>query len=114
MALSTTRWTRLAGGLAGATLAIGMLAGCSSDPKPAPATVTVQSDNGGDTPMMDNPNGDGSKVPCEGSVCHNPNHGAGNDPAENGGTVMENPNGDGQSVPCEGTVCTNPNHGAGG
>lgn len=64
-------------------------------------------------PMMPNPNGDGSMVPCEGTICTNPNHGAGDDPDENGGAVMPNPNGDGSDVPCEGTICTNPNHGAG-
>ena len=64
-------------------------------------------------PMMPNPNGDGSMVPCEGTICTNPNHGAGEDPADNGGAEMPNPNGDGSAVPCEGTICTNPNHGAG-
>ena len=54
-----------------------------------------------------------SGTPCEGTVCTNPNHGGGGDPAANGGAVMPNPNGDGSNVPCEGTVCTNPNHGAG-
>ena len=63
--------------------------------------------------MMPNPNGDGSMVPCEGTVCTNPNHGAGDNPEDNGGEVMPNPNGDGSEAPCEGTVCTNPNHGAG-
>ncbi|MUL67263.1 hypothetical protein BOO86_22505 [Mycobacterium sp. CBMA 234] len=63
---------------------------------------------------MPNPNGDGSSVPCEGSICTNPNHGAGSDSQQNGGAVMPNPNGDGSNVPCEGTICTNPNHGAGG
>ncbi|MCV7192201.1 hypothetical protein H7I02_05225 [Mycolicibacterium brumae] len=62
---------------------------------------------------MPNPNGDGSEVPCEGTVCTNPNHGAGSDPEENGGADMESPDGSGETVPCEGTVCTNPNHGAG-
>ncbi|WP_433993787.1 hypothetical protein [Mycolicibacterium porcinum] len=71
----------------------------------APGTSTV--------PMMPNPNGDGSMVPCEGTICTNPNHGAGDNPEENGGAVMPNPNGDGSDVPCEGTICTNPNHGAG-
>jgi hypothetical protein len=51
--------------------------------------------------------------PDQGTVCTNPNHGAGDDPSENGGAVMPNPNGDGSTVPCEGTICTNPNHGAG-
>ncbi|WP_182348921.1 hypothetical protein [Tomitella gaofuii] len=27
--------------------------------------------------VMPNPNGDGSTVPCEGTICTNPNHGAG-------------------------------------
>nr|WP_296773699.1 hypothetical protein [Rhodococcus sp. (in: high G+C Gram-positive bacteria)] len=60
-----------------------------------------------------NPNGDGSIVPCEGTICTNPNSGAGTDPQENGGTDMQNPNGDGTDVPCEGTICTNPNNGGG-
>lgn len=51
--------------------------------------------------------------PDQGTVCTNPNHGAGDDPEGNGGAVMPNPNGDGSAVPCEGTICTNPNHGAG-
>lgn len=63
--------------------------------------------------VMPNPNGQGNLVPCEGTICTNPNHGAGTDPKENGGSDMQNPNGDGQDVPCEGTICTNPNHGAG-
>lgn len=29
--------------------------------------------------MMPNPNGDGTWVPCEGTICTNPNHGAGPD-----------------------------------
>lgn len=60
-----------------------------------------------------NPDGSPGYTPCEGTICTNPNHGAGADPNENGNAVMPNPNGDGQSVPCEGTICTNPNHGAG-
>ncbi len=63
--------------------------------------------------MMPNPNGDGSMVPCEGTICTNPNHGAGDNPDENGGAVMPNPNGDGSDVDVRGTICTNPNHGAG-
>lgn len=66
-----------------------------------------------DPNSIPNPNGDGSNVPCEGTICTNPNSGAGTDPQENGGTDMENPNGDGTDVPCEGTICTNPNNGAG-
>lgn len=31
-----------------------------------------------------NPNGDGSYVPCEGTICTNPGHGAGTDPADTG------------------------------
>ncbi|MFC9786666.1 hypothetical protein [Rhodococcus sp. NPDC127528] len=61
-----------------------------------------------------NPDGSGNFVPCEGTICTNPDHGAGTDPQANGGAVMENPNGDGSAVPCEGTICTNPNNGAGG
>ncbi|MFI6429447.1 hypothetical protein [Rhodococcus oryzae] len=60
------------------------------------------------------PDGSGQYVPCEGTICTNPDHGAGTDPQQNGGAVMENPNGDGTAVPCEGTICTNPNNGAGG
>lgn len=60
-----------------------------------------------------NPNGDGSYVPCEGTICTNPNHGAGTDPQSNGGAVMQDPRGGTASVPCEGTICTNPNNGAG-
>ncbi|MGY0502134.1 hypothetical protein ACWZHB_26905 [Nocardia sp. FBN12] len=30
--------------------------------------------------MMSNPNGDGSWVPCEGTICTNPNHGGGDSP----------------------------------
>ncbi|PTR36490.1 hypothetical protein C8K38_12485 [Rhodococcus sp. OK611] len=60
------------------------------------------------------PDGSGKYVPCEGTICTNPDHGAGTDPQQNGGAVMENPNGDGTAVPCEGTICTNPNNGAGG
>lgn len=38
-----------------------------------------------------NPNGDGSYVPCEGTICTNPNHGAGPDPesADAGGDIPE-------------------------
>lgn len=53
----------------------------------APATSTV--------PMMPNPNGDGSMVPCEGTICTNPNHGAGDNPEENGGADVPAPDGDG-------------------
>ncbi len=34
-------------------------------------------------------------VPCEGTICTNPNHGAGDNPEENGGAEMPNPNGAG-------------------
>ncbi|ORI27822.1 hypothetical protein [Rhodococcus erythropolis] len=60
------------------------------------------------TPTADNPS-----VPCEGTICTNPDHGAGTDPQGNGGTVIEDPQGGNAVVPCEGTICTNPNHGAG-
>src|SRR5690242_3046249 len=83
-------------------------------PVKSPATAPAPAGPGQTTQrMMPNPNGDGSMVPCEGTICTNPNHGAGDDPDENGGAVMPNPNGDGSDVPCEGTICTNPNHGAG-
>ena len=52
-------------------------------------------------------------APCEGTVCTNPDHGAGTDPQENGGAVIQDPQGGNVVVPCEGTICTNPNHGAG-
>ncbi|WP_191987001.1 hypothetical protein [Mycobacteroides franklinii] len=42
-------------------------------PGQAPATSTVV--------LIPNPNGDGSMVPCEGTICTNPNHGAG-DPSD--------------------------------
>lgn len=116
MAVSTTvthqrtrGWTRVATGLASAVLAFGVLAGCGTDADDDTGT----SDSGNNPSMMENPNGDGSMVPCEGSICHNPNHGAGSNPSENGGAVMPNPNGDGSDVPCEGSICHNPNHGAG-
>lgn len=40
-----------------------------------------------------NPNGDGSYVPCDGTICTNPDHGAGPDPeqADAGGTGDEIP-----------------------
>jgi len=46
---------------------------------------------------MPNPNGDGSMVPCEGTICTNPNHGAGDAPdgdapPEPGQTEMQGPN----------------------
>ncbi|BBY54889.1 response regulator [Mycolicibacillus koreensis] len=57
------------------------------------------------------PAGGNEYVPCEGTICTNPNHGAGQDP-ENAdspdNTDPESPDPD-----CEGTVCTNPNHGGG-
>lgn len=57
-------------------------------PPGAPGTSTM--------PMMPNPNGDGSMVPCEGTICTNPNHGAGDNPDENGGAQVPAPaDGDG-------------------
>jgi hypothetical protein len=76
----------------------------------APASAPAQAPS---PSMIPNPNGDGTMVPCEGTICTNPNHGAGTDPEENGGAEMLSPEGDGSVVPCEGTICTNPNHGAG-
>lgn len=61
-----------------------------------------------------NPNGDGTWVPCEGTICTNPNHGAGPDittpppvetttPAQNGDKVAGAPcEGDGRWVHLEG------------
>ena len=80
---------------------------------PTTTTTTVPSTPAASVPTVPGGTGDGSVVPCEGTICTNPNHGAGPDPEGNGGDVMENPNGDGSVVPCEGTVCTNPNNGAG-
>jgi len=78
---------------------------------PCEGTIcTNPNHGGGDPPAVDNPPGSGD---CEGTICTNPNHGAGTDPSENGGAEMPNPNGDGSVVPCEGTICTNPNHGGG-
>ncbi|ORV12575.1 hypothetical protein AWB94_05710 [Mycolicibacterium canariasense] len=50
--------------------------------------------------MMPNPNGDGSMVPCEGTICTNPNHGGGDNPdgdapPEPGQTEMQGPGTDG-------------------
>ncbi|CAN5268695.1 hypothetical protein BH11ACT6_BH11ACT6_21440 [soil metagenome] len=36
-----------------------------------------------------NPNGDGSYVPCEGTICTNPDHGAGPDPTDSGDAPPE-------------------------
>lgn len=36
-----------------------------------------------------NANGDGSYVPCEGTICTNPNHGAGLDPADPNNDIPE-------------------------
>lgn len=49
-----------------------------------------------------NPNGDGTYVPCEGSICTSPNHGAGTDPSENGGDQSAG-QGQVEGAPCEGT-----------
>jgi hypothetical protein len=53
--------------------------------------------------MMPNPNGDGSMVPCEGTICTNPNHGAGDMPGdappEPGQTEMQGPDGDAPPEP---------------
>ncbi|MFD4458621.1 hypothetical protein [Nocardia sp. NPDC058480] len=59
-----------------------------------PTTTTAAHDEGHGDPghvhttapapgpnMMPNPNGDGTWVPCEGTICTNPNHGGG-DPVE--------------------------------
>jgi hypothetical protein len=92
-------------------------AACHADTQTAPSSPaghTAPASVGTSTAVTTpNPNGDGSAVPCEGSICSNPNHGAGTDPGDNGGAMMPNPNGDGSAVPCEGSICSNPNHGAG-
>lgn len=51
-----------------------------------------------------NPNGDGSWVPCEGTICTNPNHGAGPDPSTPVDTPSTTPQNSGQvdGAPCEG------------
>ncbi|WP_241563755.1 hypothetical protein [Mycolicibacterium brumae] len=77
--------------------------------KPAYVPATPSATPKPTAPMIPNPNGDGTWVPCEGSICTNPNNGAGDE----GGYWIPNPNGDGTYVPCEGSICTNPNHGAG-
>ena len=92
-----------------------------SSTQPAPAdTEPAQSDPSagirtkpGAAPQVTSPNSDSPAVPCEGTICTNPNHGAGSNPQENGGAVIQNPQGGTGTVPCEGTICTNPNHGAG-
>lgn len=46
--------------------------------------------------MIPNPNGDGSMVPCEGTICTNPNYGAGPDgdaPPEPGQPTFQGPDG---------------------
>lgn len=69
---------------------------------PAPTTVTKTTN----VPMMPNPNGDGSMVPCEGTICTNPNHGGGDNPygegdapPEPGQTEMQGPRGDAPPEP---------------
>ncbi|WP_299563084.1 hypothetical protein [uncultured Mycolicibacterium sp.] len=116
---------------AGALVSLGM-AGCGGAGEAAPtpsSTSSVPSTGPQTSPtvgapqqqaprtsgpsLIPNPNGDGTWVPCEGTICTNPNHGAGTDPADNGGAEMLSPDGSGELVPCEGTICTNPNYGAG-
>jgi len=84
---------------------------------PAPGKAPTRTVTATPKPAAPAPGGNNTEPNCsgpdQGTVCTNPNHGAGDDPSENGGAVMPNPNGDGSTVPCEGTVCTNPNHGAG-
>ncbi|WP_405497191.1 hypothetical protein [Nocardia sp. NBC_00511] len=54
---------------------------------------------------IQNPNGDGTWVPCEGTICTNPNHGAGPDttaaPVEPTTTSPQN-SGQVEGAPCEG------------
>ncbi len=52
--------------------------------------------------MIPSPNGDGSLVPCEGTICTNPNHGAGPDqdaPPEPGQPTFEGPGADAPPEP---------------
>ena len=93
---------------------------CGSESTPAPTTTTTQPPSSVQStppagtpgvtapspttsvPMMPNPNGDGSMVPCEGTICTNPNHGAGPDgdaPPEPGQTEMQGPDGDAPPEP---------------
>lgn len=48
-----------------------------------------------------NPNGDNNYVPCEGTICTNPDHGAGTDPQQNGGDQGAD-QGQVAGAPCEG------------
>ncbi|MFD4266467.1 hypothetical protein [Rhodococcus sp. NPDC058481] len=48
-----------------------------------------------------NPNGDPGYVPCEGTICTNPNSGAGTNPSENGGDQGSD-QGPVAGAPCEG------------
>ncbi|BBZ09326.1 hypothetical protein MDOR_34950 [Mycolicibacterium doricum] len=113
--MQTTRL--LTAGFAAITATV-VVVGCSSGSSEEPATTppagattanpsgsTPQSTPGIPAPdttpttsvsMMPNPNGDGSMVPCEGTICTNPNHGAGDDPygdapIEPGQTEMQGP-----------------------
>ncbi|WTL56428.1 hypothetical protein OG203_04520 [Nocardia sp. NBC_01499] len=56
---------------------------------------------------IQNPNGDGTWVPCEGTICTNPNHGAGPEttpPTEPPSTTPQN------STPVEGAPCEGDGH----
>ena len=81
----------------------------SSPPAPSASVRTKP----GAAPQVTSSNADSPAVACEGTVCTNPNHGAGSNPQENGGAVIQNPQGGNAVAPCEGTICTNPNQGAG-
>lgn len=90
----------------------------STQPAPAaepsqPAPSNSVRTKPGAAPQETPSNSGNSSAPCEGTICTNPNHGAGSNPQENGGAVIQNPQGGNAVAPCEGTICTNPNHGAG-
>jgi len=85
----------------------------SAEPlQPAPS-ASVRTKPGAAGSQITPSNDNHPSAPCEGTICTNPNHGAGTDPQENGGAVIQDPQGGNAVVPCEGTICTNPNHGAG-
>lgn len=74
-----------------------------STPESTPGIPAPQRPPTTSVSMMPNPNGDGSMVPCEGTICTNPNHGAGDDPygdapLEPGQTEMQGP---GEDAPLE-------------
>ncbi|MEV0669256.1 hypothetical protein [Mycobacterium sp. NPDC050441] len=112
-----TRTIRLASALAALTLVAAACGAPEDAPAPAPSKAPTRTVTVTPKSSVPAPGGNNTEPSCagrdQGTICINPNHGAGDDPSENGGAVMPNPNGDGSYVPCEGTICTNPNRGAG-